>query len=266
MNKEQLNTVTLNIVKGVLPMKKIPLESVVTALRCAAARELVERFGYRKSEVAKIVGVTPAAVSQYVSGKRGGKLIATLSSSTRPRAVVVELAGTLSDGFRRGNAATEPHLLAAAGKIITLVSGEAVHDRAAPRADRKRVVLRLRKRLEEEHHAARQSMAFAQKSRDELVKSLFRQIAADSMKHADIVSLLMAHLDKPEPLLSLKPLEIKNIEEMMKHEEEAGDADIESLKPYVGDAAKLLIDSIEADEKKHLILLKGFMKLAKRGA
>ncbi len=42
---------------------------VLPALRKAIAVEFVQS-GKKKNEVAKILGVTPAAVSQYLSGKR----------------------------------------------------------------------------------------------------------------------------------------------------------------------------------------------------
>ena len=43
---------------------------IVPVIRGEIARELVSR-GYKKKEVAKLLGITVAAVSQYIHGKRG---------------------------------------------------------------------------------------------------------------------------------------------------------------------------------------------------
>lgn len=56
--------------------RKMPCELVVFELlptaRGAIAKELVERFGYTQSQVAKIFGITSVAISQYMKGLRGG--------------------------------------------------------------------------------------------------------------------------------------------------------------------------------------------------
>lgn len=58
--------------------KKMPCELVVFELlptaRGAIAKELVERYGYTQSSVAKMFGITSAAISQYVKGLRGGNV------------------------------------------------------------------------------------------------------------------------------------------------------------------------------------------------
>lgn len=56
--------------------RKMPCELVVFELlptaRGAIAKELVETYGYTQSAVAKMFGITSAAISQYVKGLRGG--------------------------------------------------------------------------------------------------------------------------------------------------------------------------------------------------
>ncbi len=55
---------------------KMPCEIVVFDLlptaRGAIAKELVDKYGYTQSAVAKIFGITSAAISQYLKGLRGG--------------------------------------------------------------------------------------------------------------------------------------------------------------------------------------------------
>lgn len=55
---------------------KLPCELVVSDIlptaRGKLAKELVKNHGYTQAKVAKIFGVTGAAVSQYIKGLRGG--------------------------------------------------------------------------------------------------------------------------------------------------------------------------------------------------
>ncbi len=55
---------------------KLPCELVVSEIlptaRGELAKELVKNHGYTQAKVAKIFGVTSAAVSQYIKGLRGG--------------------------------------------------------------------------------------------------------------------------------------------------------------------------------------------------
>lgn len=55
---------------------KLPCELVVSHIlpvaRGAISRDLVDRYGMTQAKVAKLFGVTAAAVSQYLNGVRGG--------------------------------------------------------------------------------------------------------------------------------------------------------------------------------------------------
>ncbi|MCX8173775.1 MAG: transcriptional regulator [Thermoplasmata archaeon] len=59
-------------------MKKVPCEDAVWEILPAIRRELaislVKERALSQREAAKILGLTEAAVSQYISSKRGGKL------------------------------------------------------------------------------------------------------------------------------------------------------------------------------------------------
>lgn len=58
---------------------KLPCELIVSevlpTVRGELAKELVKVHGYTQSNVAKIFGVTGAAVSQYIKGTRGGNAL-----------------------------------------------------------------------------------------------------------------------------------------------------------------------------------------------
>ena len=66
----------------------------------------------------------------------------------------------------------------------------------APPLVRREVPRWLRNRIVGEQNAVAECMRLAQRSRDELTRALFRQIASDSLRHAEIVASLTAYLDR----------------------------------------------------------------------
>ena len=50
---------------------EIIVKTLIPSVRAAITRELIERHGMKQVEVAKLLGVTQAAVSQYMRGARG---------------------------------------------------------------------------------------------------------------------------------------------------------------------------------------------------
>ena len=68
---------------------KMPCELIVTHIlptaRGAIAKELVTRHGMTQTQVAKLFGVTSAAVSQYIKGMRGGNTLIDKSADTADR-------------------------------------------------------------------------------------------------------------------------------------------------------------------------------------
>ena len=65
-------------------------------MRAIISREMVEKGGLGPGEVAAKMGVTPAAVTQYLKGVRGGDSVGMVNKSTRARKVLLELAYELS--------------------------------------------------------------------------------------------------------------------------------------------------------------------------
>jgi predicted transcriptional regulator len=53
---------------------EIVVKSVLPALRALIAKELVETHGLKQVEAAEIMGITQAAISQYIRGERGAVL------------------------------------------------------------------------------------------------------------------------------------------------------------------------------------------------
>lgn len=82
---------------------KMPCELIVTHIlptaRGALARELVTKHGMTQTQVARIFGVTSAAVSQYLKGLRGGNNLIDRSAYRDDfYAVISRMADDIADG------------------------------------------------------------------------------------------------------------------------------------------------------------------------
>lgn len=245
-------------------------EQVLSGLRAALARELVVAKGFSRAEVSRILGITPSAVTQYMAGTRGAS-DPLLTQSKTFVSCVRQLSQTCPAAFRKhGFAGVETEMLRSAKKIVDDVSRRPFRRKVpavlADYSKRDHWLSVLRQRLNEEQRAAKENLAFADRSRDELVKSIFRQIATDSLRHADIVSSLISYVENPEDHAFLSLPSAASLEAMIKKEEGAGEADLTELKPHLGPAGGLLIESVEADERKHLMLLKGFLRFIRQAA
>ena len=80
----------------------IVVQYILPAIRAAISRELVEKQGFRKSQVAKLMGLTPAAVTQYLNRSRGDNLESLLDSEE-----IKGLVSELADEIVRGDSPTD---------------------------------------------------------------------------------------------------------------------------------------------------------------
>jgi predicted transcriptional regulator len=85
----------------------IVVQHILPALRLEITRELVDKYGMRRSDAADKMGVTPAAVTQYLSRVRGGSATTLLEGSSK----VMELVGELSRDIATGESPLDVLLL-----------------------------------------------------------------------------------------------------------------------------------------------------------
>jgi hypothetical protein len=76
----------------------IVVQYILPALRTAIAKELIEKYGFRNTEVAEKMNVTPAAVTQYLNKSRGETAFTTIESSSRVMGLVSEITRDLAEG------------------------------------------------------------------------------------------------------------------------------------------------------------------------
>jgi predicted transcriptional regulator len=74
---------------------KIPCELVIwyvlPDLRREIARYLIDHYDLKQKEVAEILGVTPAAINQYLSSKRGGELLSFIKNERLKKEFIKEI-------------------------------------------------------------------------------------------------------------------------------------------------------------------------------
>ncbi|WP_309493531.1 hypothetical protein [Candidatus Hecatella orcuttiae] len=71
---------------------------LLPAVNALIARELVEKYGLKRSEAAKVMEVTPAAVTQYLKLSRGGKIVEQLEGSEKIMRIIFSLARRMRTG------------------------------------------------------------------------------------------------------------------------------------------------------------------------
>lgn len=247
----------------------LKIENTLSALRAILASKLVKEYGLKKSQVAQLLGITPAAVTHYLGGSRASSTVNSISSSPEAMTFITDLAQKLVAQIKAGKqTVSESELLDASFHIVSLLSGritgqEAVLQIPAEEKEKGPLLRILYDRLQAEQRAARMYMDIAIKLKTEPTRILFRQIATDSIRHADIITTIINMIQSGEPV-SMDLPEPKKLEELLREEEGASELSLDEVKKAVNvPAIKLLIDSIDSDEEKHTRLIEGLLELVK---
>jgi predicted transcriptional regulator len=69
---------------------------ILPAINSIVAIELKEKYGLKRVEVAEKMGMTPAAITQYLKGVRGKAAVKTVKSSDKADKMITEIAEVLS--------------------------------------------------------------------------------------------------------------------------------------------------------------------------
>ena len=249
------------------------IDSVLSGVRAVLARQLVKQ-GYSQKDISEILGTSPAAVTLYSKDRRGQQLSKIIESDKNARLVIDNLMEQIAQRKIGANKDlkndTFPLILDAAYRIMLLVSSspsetESVSTQGKStnnNSDSLRET--LIGRLQEEQVAAQRNMALAVGTSDEVARAIFRQIASDSIRHAEIVSFLLSLPKNDSRRRANRRMleeEAAQIESMIRGEESATE---EPIKLKSADPAlKLLLKSMDIDEEKHKKLLKGLLSINK---
>ncbi len=251
------------------------IDNVLSGVRAVLARELVN-VGYSQKVIAEILGTSPAAVTLYSKDRRGRELSKIIESDRNARLVIdnlMERIGpkrTSKSEDKEPQGDTFPLILDAAYRIMRIVSSPQSEKIGSPAHVKSQsdnsdsITDTLIGRLQEEQLAAQRNMALAVGTTDEVSRSIYRQIASDSIRHAEIVSFILSlpkNDEKRKINRRMLQEDIAQIEAMIRGEESATEEPIKlrGLDP----ALKLLLQSMDIDEEKHKILLKGLLSISK---
>ncbi|HJT47240.1 MAG TPA: transcriptional regulator [Nitrososphaeraceae archaeon] len=76
---------------------EIEAKSLIPAIRSILARKLIQEFYLKEEDVAKVLGVTQAAISNYVRGTRGDRQLASkLAGVEEVRRMIEDIARDLA--------------------------------------------------------------------------------------------------------------------------------------------------------------------------
>jgi len=79
------------------PPCELIVKYLLPAFRSLIAKELTEKYGFTQVEAAKKLGTTQAAISQYLSSKRGEKYIKEVESLPKARKLIEEIAKCIAE-------------------------------------------------------------------------------------------------------------------------------------------------------------------------
>jgi hypothetical protein len=249
-----------------MALKRTASIAWVHLLQALVAREAVEQLGLSSRRIAGLLGLAPSAVSQYLSGKRVERGFLAYASNERARAIARRTAEGLIEAQETGHSPTRVVLEGAAALSELPEAPERrsptppyeVGAGSAP--ELRRLAKWLRQRVKAEQVAVSQCMRLAQRARDELTRALLRQIASDSLRHAEIVASLAPYIDRGVSSAFASGITRKEVEALIEGERRAeASADAESARHLQGTMA-ILIASMEADERKHAELLRGLLE------
>jgi predicted transcriptional regulator len=239
-----------NIAEGVRSENMIPVVRARLALS-------LRREGLRVTEIASALNTTPAAVVQYLKGKRGRLVTRSTQVDRTIEALAERVLQRVRSGVREG--VRMPELMEAADQIIIASKGSRMLEEMTQKRE-KQVVEVLRQRLELELKASERCLESAVKFDDQYSKLLLRMIAADSMRHADVVSQIISWTElSPEPTLNVPKKEF--LDAIMQIEDKAGEQSLRDAVKISHPVAKLLLEWIDADEKKHERIITKMVRL-----
>ena len=239
-------------------MSEFAPATYVQLTQALVAHELVHSYGTSEREAAELLGLVPSAVSQYLSGKRLRPQLAAIGARDEPRRIARGIAQQLlavdhPQEYSPGLVLEGARELASAG--ASRRSPMPPLPAPAPEPADREVVAGLGRRATLEHAAVADCMRLAQKARDELTRAIFRQIASDSLRHAEIVASLASYLDRGLTDTVATGVTRSDIERLIRKEKVAEAETVPGLTRRLGGVMGLLWESMASDERKHETLL-----------
>ncbi len=241
---------------GRLPPDFKSEERLIPMIRARLAERLVKE-GFRPKEAAAALNVTQSAVTQYLKRKRGGST-PDLASIDR---LIDPLAEKLVKRLRSGLGGIETtELVETARQVMVMNRGRMVAQERPKRPERDEALRVLRERLRLELTAAEKYLELSNQTADDYSKMLLRMIAADSIRHGDVVSQVISWLESGrETDIEMPGKAI--LQSLIELEDSANEASLAGSIHIGHPIAQLLFQWIDADEEKHEKIVSKMLKL-----
>lgn len=237
------------------------IEEIVSGIRAILAMRLVRDHGFSRKRAAEILGTSQPTITLYLNKRRASSSVSKISASETAMHYLDELIEKI---LSRGMI-TEGELYDAAFSIRrTLEVNEGV--KVVPSmvsGETARILEFLRRRVQAEQESAEEFMKAAINLRDDLARMIFRALASDCLRHADILMTLISAIEGGGAI-DLSQLRRLNIETLLRKEEEAHIESLEEVEKLLPEGfSMLLVEFIKSDEEKHSKVLKRIMSLMK---
>lgn len=231
-------------------------ERLIPAIRARLAERLVKE-GFRPKDAAEALNVTQAAVAQYLKRKRGGSALGVPSLDR----LLDPLAEKLVKRLRSGMGGVETaELVETARQVMVMNRGRMMVQEQPKRPERDRALRILRDRLRLELTAAEKYLELSNQTADDYSKMLLRMIAADSIRHGDVVSQVMSWLEAGRESEVETPGKAI-LQSLIALEDSAHEASLTESVRVGHPVAQLLFEWIDADEEKHERIVSKMLKL-----
>jgi predicted transcriptional regulator/rubrerythrin len=221
-------------------------ERMLSSVRASVSDRLL-RMGFRVSEIARLLDVTPAAVTQYSKGARGKRL----TENDNQKRIIEALAEKGSQRIRRNmGTLSTVELLDVAHEVLAVTAGEGMLRESSDDGKRSRSIAILKGRLQLELKAAQKCLDLANRAKDDYTRLLLRMVASDSIRHADIVSQILSWLENEREIPN-EGYDPELLTEILAIEDNANEFSLLRSVKIDHAVAKLLLQSIDMDEEKH---------------
>lgn len=231
-------------------------ERLIPEIRARLAKKL-SHHGFRVGEIARVLKVTQPAVTQYLKGRRG----AAFQGAANIDILLDPLAERLGERSRAGLGVETAELLETARQIIVMNTGRGIVTQEVREPRLRKLLELLGSRLRLELDAAEKYLELANRTSDNYTKLLLRMIAADSIRHGDVISQLMSWLETGGRFEGSIPDETL-LKSMLSIEDSAGEASLTEEVEVEHPVARLLLRWIDADEGKHEKMVRGLVALS----
>lgn len=233
-------------------------ERLIPVVRAWIATKLVKR-GFRVKEVARVLNLTPSAVTQYVKGRRGSRV----AELNKYESILDQLVEKAAARIKNNGPPIElTELSDVAYQISGAATSEVVLESTRDLNKEKRWLRLLRERLQTELMAAQRCLEVANRVGDDFSKLLLRMIASDSIRHADIISVIISYLESGRLEMQFPDLDF--ISAMLEIESRSLEFSLKDEVNVPHPVAKLLLESIDMDEMKHERILAKLIEVAKQ--